>query len=567
MSAKVARYSVKFILGCLLLFMFAGCSRHTTKNDKPALVGVVSSSAEGRMEGVLVSAKRDGGRITVTVVSDAAGSYYFPSDRLQAGNYRVSIRAIGYELNEPVEVAVKSGETGKADLLLKKAASLAPQLTSAEWLESVPGTQKEKSRLYRCVACHDLTPVMQSHYDEKDWPAAIKRMEQWAPASVITSPVRLPTAPPSDPPDPKLATYLASINLNGRADWPFELHAFPRPKGEATRVIVTEYDLPGTLSLPHDVAVGHEGFVWYNDFQRELIGRMDPKTGKTMEWKLPFLRVGYPEGLLSIKIDKDGNAWTPRFFQGCTLVKLDTKTERFTEWSVPEKDNGPESRCGHVALGAPDGTVWMSDSGGRKMFKLDPKTGHFDVYDSFPGYTPAKTATSIETAGGKSKGHRTYGIGVDTLGNGYFADISGSTIGRVDAKTGNVTLYPTPTPESGPRRTFMDKEDKYWFGENYASKIGMFDTRTKQFKEWTPPTPWNGAYPAVRDKNGEVWTVGMSTDYVYRLNPETGAFIEYLLPTLSANMRRIDVDNSTTPVTIWVAEVHTGKLAKIELLQ
>src|SRR6266481_2786451 len=121
MSA-IARHSMmKLLLGCFLLFILAGCSRHTPKNDKPALVGVVSSSTEGRMEGVLVSAKRDGSRITVTVVSDASGSYHFPSDRLQAGNYRLSVRAIGYELNEPIEVEVKSGETVTVGLLLKKA--------------------------------------------------------------------------------------------------------------------------------------------------------------------------------------------------------------------------------------------------------------------------------------------------------------------------------------------------------------------------------------------------------------------------------------------------------------
>ena len=68
----------------------------------------------------------------------------------------------------------------------------------------------------------------------------------------------------------------------------------------------------------------------------------------------------------------------------------------------------------------------------------------------------------------------------------------------------------------------------------------------------------------AHDPDGDVWTVGMSTDYIYRLNPDTGAFIEYLLPTLSANLRKIDADNSATPVTIWVAEVHQGKLAKIE---
>lgn len=552
------------LITAALLLLPLGCSRGA--NGKPSLSGVISSGEEGKMEGVLVSAKREGGRITVTVVTDANGVYSFPSGRLPEGDYHLSIRAAGYELKHQTSAAVRDGQTTNLDLALAKTTDLASQLTSTEWLVSAPGTEEQKSKLYRCVACHDLTPVMKSRYDEKSWPEAIKRMEKWVAPSVIQNPLPSPIPPPSDPPDPKLSSYLASINLNGRNSWPFELKTFPRPKGAATRVIITEYDLPGNLSLPHDVAVGQRGFVWYNDFQRALFGRLNPINGATKEWPLPFERPGYPEGLLSIKIDKDGNAWIPRFFQGCSLVKMDTKTEQMTTWKVPEEFNGLQSRCGHVALGAPDGTVWMSDSGGRKMFKLDPKTGHFDAYDSFPGYVADKKATAIETAGRKSKGHRTYGIGVDSAGNGYFADIAGGTIGRVDVKTGEVKLFQIPTPDSGPRRTFMDSEDKYWFGENYASKVGMFDTKTQTFSEWTPPTPWNGAYPAVRDKTGDVWTVGMSTDYLYRLNPANGQFTEYLLPTLSANLRRVDVDNSTTPVTIWTAEVHQGKLARIEFL-
>lgn len=97
---------------------------------------------------------------------------------------------------------------------------------------------------------------------------------------------------------------------------------------------------------------------------------------------------------------------------------------------------------------------------------------------------------------------------------------------RTDAATGQSTRYPTPTPDSGPRRTFLDAQDQYWFGENYANKIGMCDTSTRLFKEWTPPVQWNGAYPVVRDKNGDVWTVGMTTDYVFRLNPQTDSFVE-----------------------------------------
>jgi streptogramin lyase len=94
----------------------------------------------------------------------------------------------------------------------------------------------------------------------------------------------------------------------------------------------------------------------------------------------------------------------------------------------------------------------------------------------------------------------------------------------------------------------------------------MFDPKTEQFKEWKAPTPWVGPYPAKKDKRGDVWTAGMSTDLILRLNPRTGQFVEYLLPTVDANIRHIDVDKLSNPIAVWVAEVHQGKIAKIEPL-
>src|SRR6266436_7458291 len=63
-----------------------------------ALAGKVTSQEEGAMEGVLVSAKRAGSTMTITVVSNAQGQYSFPRDRLEPGAYSLAIRAVGYEL-------------------------------------------------------------------------------------------------------------------------------------------------------------------------------------------------------------------------------------------------------------------------------------------------------------------------------------------------------------------------------------------------------------------------------------------------------------------------------------
>ena len=60
-----------------------------------ALTGVVTSQEEGAMEGVVVSARRAGSTITVSVVSGADGRFSFPRNRLEPGAHSIRIRAIG----------------------------------------------------------------------------------------------------------------------------------------------------------------------------------------------------------------------------------------------------------------------------------------------------------------------------------------------------------------------------------------------------------------------------------------------------------------------------------------
>ena len=58
----------------------------------------------------------------------------------------------------------------------------------------------------------------------------------------------------------------------------------------------------------------------------------------------------------------------------------------------------------------------------------------------------------------------------------------------------------------------------------------------------------------------------MSDDRVLRFNPETGNSIEYLLPG-QTNIRRIFIDDSTTPVTFWAGNNHHAAIIRIEPLE
>jgi virginiamycin B lyase len=554
---------------CVLAFGVGVVGSVAAQGDQraaTALTGRVSSDTEGPMEGVLVRAKGIGGTVSVTVVTDRKGEYSFPAIRLTPGTYNIDVRAVGYELANPVSVEVAPRKTARADLKLAKAQNLAAQLTSAEWLLSIPGTEEQKSQLFRCAACHSLAPIVQSTYDAKGWLTTFARMRGYSEQAILTHPVELPYKVTVKP-DPDFAEYLTTINLSSKTKWDFALKTLPRPTGRATRVIITEYDLPDPGRLPHDAGLDEKGMVWYNDFREPLIGRLDPRTGETKEWTFPPLKPDFPPGTLSIEPGLGGFLWVPRFRQA-GITRFDPRSEKFQTWPDLPEFNTDHAIDAQVAP-APDGTVWYPSGDNLKIYRLDPKTGHISVYPMYPDYHPEQAGSGIIVQFSYNKnpeGHFTYGVAADSKSNAFFCDIVGGNIGRVDAKTGNVTLFKTPTLNSGPRRISIDSEDRAWFGEYYANRVGMFDPRTQQFKEWKAPTPWVGPYPAKKDKHGDVWTAGMSTDLILRLDPRTGQFVEYMLPTVDANIRHIDVDNSSNPIAVWVAEVHQGKIAKIEPL-
>ncbi len=57
----------------------------------------------------------------------------------------------------------------------------------------------------------------------------------------------------------------------------------------------------------------------------------------------------------------------------------------------------------------------------------------------------------------------------------------------------------------------------------------------------------------------------MITDRVTRLDTKSGRMVDYLLPR-PTNIRRVYVDNSTTPVSFWVGNNHGASIVKLEPL-
>src|SRR5262245_14064848 len=142
-----------------------------------ALAGSVSSPEEGKMEGVVVSAKRPGSTIMVSVSTNAQGQYSFPQDRLAPGAYDITIRAVGYTL-APTVATIQSGGPTQLDLNLAKAAPhiLALQMSNSEWIQSAPGTPAQKMALFRCFDCHGLQRPIFSTKNGAEMAVSLQRM-------------------------------------------------------------------------------------------------------------------------------------------------------------------------------------------------------------------------------------------------------------------------------------------------------------------------------------------------------------------------------------------------------
>ena len=437
----------------ITFFQSGSHPRPAVAQDDLALTGQVTSDAEGAMEGVLVSAKKAGSTVTVTVVTDTQGRYRFPAAKLDPGQYTLRMRAVGYDLDGSPQADVAAEATTTVDLRLRKTDNIAAQLANAEWLQSMPGTEEQKSYLLNCVGCHTLERVVRSTHDADEWTKVIWRMMNYAQVSQPIKPQ--PRVDPEWAGDPenyrKPAEYLATINLSSAPQWQYPLKTLPRPTGRATHVIITEYDLPRPTIEPHDVIVDSRGTVWYADFGEQFLAKFDAKTGKLTEYPVPEFKPGYPVGMLDLEFDKVGNLWMGMMFQGA-IAKFDPNTEHFQFFRMPADKDDKVTQLNMLGLQYEiDGKVWTNNAGNQEIYRIDLASGEFETF------RPLKQLSDGP--------HLIYGIAADSKNNLYFMEFIDNYIGRIDAATGKVSFYRAPTKFARNRRGFVDDQDRLWFAE------------------------------------------------------------------------------------------------------
>jgi streptogramin lyase len=524
------------------------------KDAPAALTGLVTSEAEGPMEGVVVTAHKNGSIVSVSVTTDKTGRYAFPEDRLEPGHYGLAIRAVGYELPAPAAAEVVAEDPVVANLKLVPTKNLAGQLTNAEWMMSIPGTVEQKAFLLDCTSCHTMERIVRSTHDADEWMQVIPRMKGYGPVSQPIKPQPMLDRSRAGTPEQfrKAAEYLATINLSTTDHWTYPLKTLPRPTGISTRAIVTEYALPRPTIEPHDIVLDKDGNVWYTDFGELFISKFNPKTLKLTEYPLKEFKPEAPVGQLSLAFDKEGKLWFDMMYQG-SLGTIDPQTGAIKYYPLPAQWNDNRAQLNFVGLRHDvDGKVWTKNVGTQDIFRLDLASGQWDKFHPTDALPP---------------GHHygIYQVISDSKNNLWLAEFGDGHLGKIDAKTGQVTWYTPPTPHARMRRMEIDSQDRITVTEYRGNKVAVFDPKTEQFTEYNLP-PDTFPYRAVFDRAGDLWASTMSTDRVVRIDPKTGQTAQFLMPS-DTNMRTVAVDNATTPVSFWVGSNHDHALVRVEPLE
>ena len=95
---------------------------------------------------------------------------------------------------------------------------------------------------------------------------------------------------------------------------------------------IKEYALPNEGARPRRLALSDDNTVFYTDYARGYLGRLDLTTGEVKEWPSPSGGKSEPYGIVFTK----GALWySESGAKPNTIVRFDPKSEQFQTWAIP----------------------------------------------------------------------------------------------------------------------------------------------------------------------------------------------------------------------------------------
>jgi virginiamycin B lyase len=95
---------------------------------------------------------------------------------------------------------------------------------------------------------------------------------------------------------------------------------------------ISEYPLPDAASRPRRIAITSDGAIWYTDYARGFLGRLDPKTGSARDWPSPSGPGSSPYGITAVG---DVIWYSESGVSPNTLARFDPQRQKIEIWPIP----------------------------------------------------------------------------------------------------------------------------------------------------------------------------------------------------------------------------------------
>ncbi len=478
------------------------------------ITGTVKGVDGAPFQGAFVQAQNTKTKITVNVLSNAQGLYRV--DQLPAGEYRVTIRAVGYTSAPRTGLTLTADQNVTSDFSLQKGVVHWNDLSQYQALKLWPDAKGKTLIMDNCFSCHGFETRMASVTRDADgWRDRVEFMRTAMHFNVYNL---------TDKDAEDVSSYLTSlfgpdpVVPKSPAEMPGYKQTVRPFSNDAMNIVYVEYDMPGPTRMPFSAAPDKNGYLWIPNFGvANKISRLDPKTGAMTDYPVPNIGTA---GIHSAVPAADGSVWLTE--QATNKIgRWDPVTQKITEYQdayLPGKEGISAGGSKHTLRIDPKGRVWST---GSPLTMFDPETGKFTRIDVHSN---------------------TYDVEVDKNGDVWFTAPGGNKIGRVDGTTMKVSEWPIPTPKGSPRRMAFAPDGSIWVGE-FAGKMARFDPKTETFKEYTLAGPEPNPYAVGVDAGGYVWYNSHLMDVVGRLDPKTGNVTEYPFPHSEICMREFFFDS------------------------
>ncbi|MCS7240126.1 MAG: hypothetical protein NZ651_02630 [Candidatus Bipolaricaulota bacterium] len=313
---------------------------------------------------------------------------------------------------------------------------------------------------------------------------------------------------------------------------------------------LTIWEIPTHNSLPHAIAVGADGKVYFTEFSGNKVGQLDPRTNELRERPVG----AGPSGLV---LNDDGGLFITLAIDNA--IQFLVFTGGTASWAIPTANAWPEV----LVFGTGPGKVnlWLNERQGRKVARFSPtqifvtlplitvpavsvtpKTLNLEpviqkvIPDVYPGnpLLPPPIALFPATASGPFTEWASFvtdrqveRVAVAPDGKVWFSQ-GEAPLCRLDPDTNTVLYYGLPIGSAG-LALLVDPAGNVWFSDTKRVAIGRLDPTTCDISLWAIPEG-REPFAILVSASGEVWFTDREGDTIGKLSPATGEFCLYQLP-------------------------------------